>query len=104
MGLRQLKALDDAGELKDYYMQLEDMVQTEIRRMTTVLNDTKNYGSRLSADIVNGTIHVFAEEYNYRIPEANELLSVFEMNKWIISISVFRGSAFMRQISRSARI
>ena len=58
------------------------------------LGDTRNYGERKSARNINGKIHIFAEKYNYRFPEANEYY-VMDYSEGTYTLSVFHHSAFM---------
>jgi len=97
-GLLDIKAyneIEDAGAFKDYYHELKVMVKRELKRMYAIMNDTRNYQTRLSAGIQNDSFYVYAETFNYIIPELNEYY-LFEYNNGETVLSVFHGSEFMR--------
>lgn len=51
---------------------LENMLAIEKKKILTQFDDTKNYGVRTSAKYISGSIHVFAEKFDFSIPERNE--------------------------------
>ena len=48
------------------------MINAELRKWDIIYNDTKNFGQRVSAKIIDNDLHVFAEKYNYDLPLFNE--------------------------------
>ncbi len=68
---------DDMDIVKDkkkevYYIELRKMINAELRKWDIIYNDTKNFGQRVSAKIIDNDLHVFAEKYNYDLPLFNE--------------------------------
>lgn len=89
------KNIDETGEFKDCFMELNKMVELETMRIADILNDTKNYYSRRSAKVIDNEIHVFYEIYNYSIPEKNEYYFMDYVNgKYTLYVSP--KSIFMR--------
>lgn len=91
---QHFKQLGDAGEYKPFFSRLRSMTMKYHRKLIDRLDDTRNYGERISAHLINGKIHIFAEKYNYRFPEANEYY-VMDYSEGTYTLSVFHHSAFM---------
>ncbi len=91
---QHFKQLRDAGEFTPYFSKLRSMTMKYQRKLIDRLDDTRNYGERISAHLINGKLHVFAEKYNYRFPEANEYY-VMNYSEGTYTLSVFHHSAFM---------
>ena len=91
---QHFKQLRDAGEYKPFFSRLRSMTMKYHRKLIDRLDDTRNYGERISAHLINGKIHIFAEKYNYRFPEANEYY-VMDYSEGTYTLSVFHHSAFM---------
>jgi hypothetical protein len=91
---RHYKQLRNAGEYTPFFSKLRSRTMKYQRKLIDRLDDTRNYGERISANILDGKIHVFAEKYNYRFPEANEYY-VMEYSKGIYTLYVYHRSAFM---------
>ena len=91
---------DDMDIVKDkkkeiYYTELRKMINAELRKWDIIYNDTKNFGQRVSAKIIDNDLHVFAEKYNYDLPLFNEYYFMdFCNNKY--SMSVSHNSRFMK--------
>lgn len=92
--LKSFKTIDEAGAFADYFLELEAMAKREYKKMLDILNDTKNYQERISANILNDNLHVFVETYNYTVPELNEYY-LLEYIDGIYRLSVFSNSKFM---------
>lgn len=86
---------EDASELKEWFIELQEIVRIENFRRNAPLNDTRNYHERVSARIINNDIHVFYETYNYIAPELGEYyLMDYSGGKFTLSVS--NRSRFMR--------
>lgn len=86
--------IEETGVFKEYFMEIQRRAKNEQRRIDDYLNDTRNYGERIGARILDNRIYVYCEIYNYVIPERNEYyLMEFHKGKYILS--VYRKSAFM---------
>lgn len=68
----EFKSVSETGEYKEYFAELKNAVYKERRRLLDILNDTKNYRRRVSAKLISDSVRVFAEEFNFIIPEMNE--------------------------------
>lgn len=87
-------SLDSTGCFKESFRQLLDAIDTERHRLLDILNDTKNYSIRVSARVINDSLCVFVEEYNYKIPESNEYY-VLTLSDSKYALCVYEQSAFM---------
>lgn len=85
----------ESGVFSDYFLELEAMANFEKKKLLTLLNDTKNYQTRMSAGIINDSFNVFVETYNYTVPEINEYY-FFEYINGAPKFSIFHSSEFMR--------
>lgn len=91
---------DDIDIVKDKekeicYIELRKMIDAELRKWDVIYNDTKNFGQRVSAKIIDNDLHVFAEKYNYDLPLFNEYYVMEYCNsKYIMSVSHY--SRFMK--------
>lgn len=70
--LENVEKDEDASALKEWFIELQEIVRIESIRRNAPLNDTRNYRERASARIINNNIHVFYETYNYIVPELGE--------------------------------
>lgn len=77
-----------------YYLELERMANHELKKLRSILNDTKNYQTRISANIIDDSLHIFAESYNYTVPELNEYY-LFEYKNGSPSFTIYKNSMFM---------
>ena len=59
--------------------------------MLSVLDDTKNYQRRISADVYKDHFHIYAETYNYFVPELSEYY-LFEYVEGHQRLSVYKNS------------
>ena len=92
---KSFKTPTESGTFQDYFLELEGMANHELKKMYTILNDTKNYQTRISARICNDELYVYAETYNYTVPELAEYY-LFEYRNEKPLLSVYRNSEFMR--------
>lgn len=84
----------DSGEFEVYFTQLKADAKRELKNMLHILDNTKNYRSRISAGMKNDGFHVYAETFNYLIPELNEYYFMNMVgNNYCLSI--FNESVFM---------
>ena len=92
--IKVFKSVGETGVFKDYYLELEAMATHELKKVLCILNDTKNYQTRNSAGIANDSLHVYAETFNYTVPELSEYY-LFEYKNGSTLFSVFQNSEFM---------
>ena len=93
--IKSYTAPEDSGVFMDYFFELEAMANRELKKMLSILNDTKNYNTRISAGILDGALHVYVETYNFTVPELNEYY-LFEYKNGSALLSVYQDSEFMR--------
>lgn len=88
------KSLEECGIFKDYFIELHNTLALEKERLLSILKDTKNYQHRASARLIDDSIFVFCEEFNYIMPELNEYYVMsYSSGKYILR--VYNESAFM---------
>ena len=78
-----------------YFAELKIAAKDEIKRLYSILNDTKNYHDRISARIIDNQLHVFYEIYNYIIPEFGEYY-LMDHSNGIYTLHVYKSSSFMQ--------
>lgn len=91
---RSYKSLDEAGEYKSFFQELQHAVMLERKRLLNILNDTRNYQVRTSARLIGDEICVFSERFNYSLPEMNEYY-LMRLSKGKYKLFVYNESAFM---------
>ena len=91
---RHFSRIQDTGDLSPIFVQLRSSTLRYRTMMLNQLDDTRNFGDRVSACLKHGQIYVFAEEYNYSCPEAHEYY-VMEYYNGKYILSVYNRSAFM---------
>ncbi len=92
---RQYNTVEETGIYAGCFHELNGALNSEHRIIMERLNDTRNYGERLSANLLNNSIHVFMEKYNYAFPEMNEYyLMEYLEGEYILSI--YHSSQFMK--------
>ena len=89
------KSLDATGDFKSLFIRLRGQLLEEKKKLEAVLNDTKNYGKRISANYRDGSIVVFAETFNFLVPEWNEYY-LMELKHGQCRLSVYEKSMFMK--------
>ena len=88
------ESLDETGDYKNYFIELENAINIEKHRLLDILNDTRNYQKRTSAKFSEDSICVFTEQFNYVIPELNEYYTLtFSAGHY--KLYVYDQSAFM---------
>ena len=93
---KEFESPEASGLYKEFFLELDSLAEKEVRRMYQILNDTRNYKDRVSANIKNGALHIFAETYSYFVPETSEYY-LFELIGKETRLSVYHNSEFMRQ-------
>ena len=89
------KNLDAIPDLKPYTIELQKMIKDENEKLLGNLNDTRNFYERISAKVINGSLCVFFEKYNYTLPELNEYyMFIYYRGKYQLLVS--KKSRFMR--------
>ena len=91
---KSFDSLEETGDYKNYFIELENAIRLEKQRLLCILNDTKNYRSRTSARLIDDAITVFTEQFNYTIPELNEYY-VVSLCSGRYRLYVYDRSAFM---------
>ena len=86
--------IQDTGAFFPFFSKLQTSTLKYRTKLLYRLDDTRNYGDRVSACLRDGQIYVFAEEYNYSFPEAHEYY-VMEYFNGKYSLSIYNRSAFM---------
>ena len=84
----------DTGRFRDCFAEICKTEAAEKRRLYDILNDTRNYGKRISAKVIDNELHVFCEEYNCDIPELSEYY-LMDHCKGIYTLYVLKSSCFM---------
>ena len=70
--LHEYERIDDTGEFRDCFLEIEETERAEKQRLYDTVDDTRNYGSRISAKVIDSELHIFCETYNSDIPELSE--------------------------------
>lgn len=71
--LNSFESLEDIDlSLRPIFNDLENLLVIEKKKILTQFDDTKNYDIRVSANYISGSFHVFAEKFDFFIPERNE--------------------------------
>lgn len=95
LNIKHFKNITETGEFEVYFFQLTQMVNEEKRRLLRIYNDTRNYQSRTSARVIEDSLCIFSEEFNYIIPELNEYY-LLTYTKGQYELNVYEQSAFMK--------
>ena len=93
--LHEYDSIDDTSEFRACFQEIEQTEKTEKRRLYDTANDTRNYGSRISARVIDNEIHVFCEEYNCDIPELSEYY-LMDFCGGVYTLYIARSSRFMQ--------
>lgn len=70
--LHEYDHIDDTEEFYECFTEIEKTEQKEKQRLCDTVNDTRNYGKRISAKVIDNELHIFCETYNSDIPELSE--------------------------------
>ena len=96
LSYKEYKSAEESGEFKEYFCELVRCAKKEQQYMDNILNDTRNYGERISAKLEEDSICVFFEKYNYQIPERNEYY-LMEYKAGKCCLFVYDKSVFMKR-------
>ena len=88
------KSIDETGVFRPCFERLQGKAREELARMANRLHDTRNYRSRRSARVIDGSVHIFLERYNYAVPEWGEYY-LMDYSDGEFRLSVSRQSQFM---------
>jgi len=91
---RLSETVENIDDYKSYYIRLEKAISSEKRKLLHILDDTKNYSSRVSARIIDDSITIFAEQFSYAIPELEEYYLI-ALSSGKCRLYVYDKSAFM---------
>lgn len=86
----------EAGEMEPYFRELLKTVKKRTEAVYETQFDTRNYRSRLAANLKHDRIHIFYEEYNYSAPERNEYY-LMEYVDGRLQLSIAKQSMFMEE-------
>ncbi|SFC11949.1 hypothetical protein [Ruminococcus albus] len=70
--LHEYNHIDETEIFRECFIKIEKTECAEKQRLCDTVNDTRNYGSRISAKVIGGELHIFCETYNTDIPELSE--------------------------------
>lgn len=70
--LKEYDHIEDTMEFENCFLEIIKTESKEKRKLYDIVNDTRNYGSRISARIIDGELYIFCEEYNCDVPELSE--------------------------------
>lgn len=87
--------IDETDDFKEYFCELKDSLILERQKLLEIVKDTKNYQLRSSARVINDSLCVFVEEFNYTIPEINEYF-VLCRSEGKYEFKVYTSSSFMQ--------
>jgi hypothetical protein len=83
-------------ELSQSFLQLNYLMDGRARQIVDMLNDTRNYGQRLSAEILDDQLIIYGEAFNYTAPELCEYYQI-ETRSESCQLSVSHKSTFLRR-------
>ncbi len=90
------KKISETGDFAQYFTELFVLAKNEQKKIDFQLFDTKRYYKyRLGANIINDSLHVFCEKFNYYTPEKNEYY-LMEYIDGHLRLSVSEQSMFMK--------
>ena len=96
---RHFDSTEGTGEFQGCLEELRDDVMVEVRSLESTLDDTRNYGTRVSWRPAGDALLVFAETYGYEFPEAGEYY-LMERRGSSYRMLVSRRSMFMMEYLR----
>ena len=70
--LREYDHIEDTGEFENCFLEIIKTESKEKKKLCSIANDTRNYGSRISAKVIDSELYIFCEEYNCDVPELSE--------------------------------
>ncbi len=88
------QSLEETGDFRKHFENAQTYARQELRQKAAVLNDSKNYQNRISASVIDDSLHIYTETFNYSIPECQEYLFLdYSDGKFRFSVS--KQSRFM---------
>ncbi len=93
---RPLESTIEHPDFEPFFKMLLNKRKEKLQMYDNILNDSKNYQGRFSANLKEFSLHVFYEEYNYAFPERNEYF-LMEYWKGTYTLSVANKSMFMQE-------
>lgn len=85
---------EDYGEFLPYYENLLFRARREQEKMINILHDSRNYQNRISARVIDNSLHIFTESFNYFVPELN-LYYLMDYCDGAFTLMVAKKSRFM---------
>ena len=64
--------LEDAGDLRSYFEIAQSYARQEFAKKAKVLKNSRNYRDRISATVIDNSLHIYTESFNYALPELQE--------------------------------
>ena len=93
---KKYKGISTTGKFRPYFENLRLMIKHERLKEINGLNDTRNYGSRTSAQFNGEAIEYFSEEYDYEVPMKQHYYLMEQMGNQK-TISIYKMSSFMHK-------
>jgi len=93
---KAFKNPEETLEFAVYFRNLLGRVKKEKSHMNSLLADSRNFGKRIGAGLFSDKIHIFIEQYNYAMPQADEYY-LFEYIDGAYRLSVSHVSLFMKK-------
>ena len=93
--LTEYDSIEQTGLFQEWFLEIERTEHTERQKLFETVNDTRNYGSRISAKVINSELHVFCETYNYDVPELAEYC-LMDWCRGTFTLYILKQSGFMQ--------
>ena len=100
--LLEFTDMDETGRFRPYFQEIEKAERAERQKRCETVDDTRNYGMRIAAGVIDHALHVFCETYNSDVPE----LSEYYLMDWCggtYTLYILRSSGFMKLYLPGAR-
>lgn len=65
-------SLGETGDLRSLFESIQSYARQELAKRAKLLKNSRNYRDRISARVIDNSLHIFTETYNYGIPELQE--------------------------------
>lgn len=85
---------EDYGVFLPYYENLLFRARREQEKMVNVVHDSINYENRISARVIDNSLHIFTESFNYFVPELH-LYHLMDYCDGVFTLMVAKKSRFM---------
>jgi hypothetical protein len=89
-------------ELSQRFLQLNNLMDGRARQIVDMLNDTRNYGQRLGAEIIDDQLIIYGETFNNTAPELCEYYQI-ETRSESCQLTVSRRSTFLQRYLSNER-